>query len=70
MKGQSMKITVSAAWMAQCGYAAQDTVMEVTRVHPQRLPDGTRMFDVIRPDGSPWTVAEWRCKAIDAEGAK
>jgi hypothetical protein len=61
---KAKQIVVRADWMKACGYPEEDVTMDVTFTYPRTLPDGTRMFDVVRPDGRPWTVAEWRCAKV------
>lgn len=63
-----MIVTIKRSWLNACGYRHIDETKTypVVYVYPQRLPDGTRMFE-IDFRGRLWTVAEWRCSAVQSE---
>jgi len=55
------KVVVKGSWLAACGFnTVENTAMEVLRVLPRALPDGTRFYEVKRPDGATWLVNDWR----------
>lgn len=56
------EVTIRSDWMKACGKGHSDVTAKVVFEYPTRLPDGTRMFDVVLPSGEKWTVAEWRCR--------
>ena len=62
-----MKFRIKADWMQSCGRGNEAVTVDVVK-HLGYMPNGKdAMYEVRMPDGSLWTVSDWRGEVIDGE---